>query len=156
MAEVQLTRTDAEGGCLPRICMQCGALATDEVQKEYTTDEVALHPPPPEPMGCFVLWPILALLKLISWSAAKTMTVRTPLCRKHAHGWFTRSNLKAKAITDNSIVLTGVCDQFAQAWEKQRETDRPRERNVVKVRCRNCQSLNDEVAKFCNQCGAVL
>ncbi len=25
--------------------------------------------------------------------------------------------------------------------------------DVVKVRCRNCQSLNDEDARFCDQCG---
>lgn len=24
---------------------------------------------------------------------------------------------------------------------------------VVKVRCRNCQALNDEAARFCDQCG---
>lgn len=32
-------------------------------------------------------------------------------------------------------------------------SDRNREADVVKVRCRNCQSLNDEVSKFCGQCG---
>jgi RNA polymerase subunit RPABC4/transcription elongation factor Spt4 len=26
----------------------------------------------------------------------------------------------------------------------------------VKVRCRKCQTLNDETAKFCNQCGSVI
>lgn len=26
----------------------------------------------------------------------------------------------------------------------------------VKVRCRNCQTLNDETAKFCNQCGSAM
>jgi hypothetical protein len=26
----------------------------------------------------------------------------------------------------------------------------------VKVRCQKCQSLNDETAKFCNQCGSSL
>ena len=26
----------------------------------------------------------------------------------------------------------------------------------VKVRCQKCQSLNDETAKFCNQCGAAI
>jgi hypothetical protein len=28
--------------------------------------------------------------------------------------------------------------------------------HVVKVRCRECKSLNDETAKFCNQCGSGL
>ncbi len=32
--------------------------------------------------------------------------------------------------------------------------DAPAGREVVKIRCRNCQALNDENAKFCNQCGA--
>ena len=27
---------------------------------------------------------------------------------------------------------------------------------VIKVRCRSCRMLNDETAKFCNQCGAVV
>jgi hypothetical protein len=26
----------------------------------------------------------------------------------------------------------------------------------IKVRCRKCQALNDEAAKFCNQCGAEI
>jgi RNA polymerase subunit RPABC4/transcription elongation factor Spt4 len=26
----------------------------------------------------------------------------------------------------------------------------------VKVRCRKCQTLNDEPAKFCNQCGSAI
>jgi rRNA maturation endonuclease Nob1 len=26
----------------------------------------------------------------------------------------------------------------------------------VKVRCQKCQGLNDETAKFCNQCGAAI
>lgn len=29
-------------------------------------------------------------------------------------------------------------------------------REVVKVRCRGCEALNDEQAKFCDQCGAAL
>ena len=93
MADVQLSRADAQGGQLPAICMKCGAPATDEIQKKYTTDQVDLHPPPPEPIGCLLLFPILALLKLGSWSTAKTMTIRTPLFAKHAHGWFTWSTL---------------------------------------------------------------
>ena len=34
--------------------------------------------------------------------------------------------------------------------------DAPPPLPVVKVRCRQCQALNDEAAKFCNQCGAAL
>lgn len=156
MAELKLTRTDADSGRLPRLCMQCGAPAADEIHKKYSTDQTDFVPPPDEPVGCLIIWPILGVLKLISWSVAKTMTVRTPLCHKHAHGWFAWSTLEAKAICDDSILLTGVSDQFVQAWEKQRETEVRRAPSVVKVRCRSCQSLNDEAAKFCNQCGAAL
>lgn len=31
-----------------------------------------------------------------------------------------------------------------------------RERTKVMVRCANCQALNDEAAKYCNQCGKAL
>ena len=31
-----------------------------------------------------------------------------------------------------------------------------RENAVVKVRCPKCRALNDETAKFCNNCGAAL
>src|SRR5262249_3914734 len=115
----------------------------------YTTDQVPV--PPPEP----ILIPILGLLKLISWSTAKTMAVRTPLCHQHAHGGFTWSTLTAKEITDESIVLPRVSDRFVEACE-QRAADPQRQRDVIKVRCRGCRSVNDEAAKFCNQCGEVL
>lgn len=26
----------------------------------------------------------------------------------------------------------------------------------IKIRCKNCQTLNDEKAKFCNQCGQII
>jgi ribosomal protein L40E len=156
MAEVQLTWAEVQGGNLPAICMQCGAPATDMVSKKYTTDKVDLVPPPPEPVGCLVLFPIIGLLKLVSWSQAKTMTVRTPLCHKHAHGWFVWSSLDATSITDEAIVITGVSDQFAQAWQEQRAANHGQERHVVKVRCRKCEALNTESARFCDQCGASL
>ncbi|WP_439629313.1 hypothetical protein [Gemmata sp.] len=34
-----------------------------------------------------------------------------------------------------------------------KQTDTPAPPPVVKVRCRGCAALNDEHAKFCNQCG---
>ncbi len=33
---------------------------------------------------------------------------------------------------------------------------KPSEKEVVKIRCRSCQSLNDEDAKFCKSCGQQL
>lgn len=34
--------------------------------------------------------------------------------------------------------------------------DQPAAAHAVKVRCRQCQALNDEAAKFCNQCGEAV
>ena len=155
MAEVELSREDAQSGELPAICMKCGEPATTVIDKNYTTDQVHAVPPP-DALGCLILGPILGLLKLFSWSNAKTMTVRTPLCEKHSKGWLTAANFTAKTITDDQITLTGVGDQFAQAWNKQRRLNRSKGTEVVKIRCRNCQALNDESSKFCNQCGAEL
>jgi hypothetical protein len=156
MAELRLSRADAQGGRLPRICMQCGAPATDEAARKYTTDQVHVPPPPDEPVGCLMVWPILGLLKLFSASNARTMTVHTPLCHRHAHGWFTWNTLEAKEITDEQIVLTGVSDVFVLAWEDRRPAEPPKPGEVVRVRCRSCAALNDESAKFCNQCGNAL
>lgn len=33
---------------------------------------------------------------------------------------------------------------------------KPEEKEVIKIRCRNCQSLNDEDARFCKSCGQML
>ncbi len=33
---------------------------------------------------------------------------------------------------------------------------KPEEKEVIKIRCRNCQGLNDEDAKFCKSCGQIL
>lgn len=32
----------------------------------------------------------------------------------------------------------------------------PEEKEVIKIRCRNCQGLNDEDAKYCKSCGQTL
>lgn len=39
---------------------------------------------------------------------------------------------------------------------KPREGKEPPVKEVVKVRCRNCQALNEEDAKFCKSCGAMM
>ncbi len=158
MAGVQLSRADAEGGRLPPMCMECGAPATTEVTKKYSTDQVPLVDPFPAFLFpiLFPIWLFLAVAKLVSWSSAKRMAVRTPLCRKHAHRWFTSSPLEAKSITDETIVLAGVSEEFAGAWTRQGVADRSNDGDRVKVRCPSCRSLNDETAKFCDQCGAVL
>ena len=42
--------------------------------------------------------------------------------------------------------------EVAKKFEQRLDSPEPH----VKVRCRNCQALNDETAKFCNQCGSAL
>lgn len=134
MAEVWLSREEAErGDLLPCVCMQCGAPATDIVSKHYTSDNAPL---PPDPiiggLLLFPLWALIALLKLLSWSSAASMTVRTPLCHRHAHGWFTGTSLEATSITVGSIVLDGVSDRFARELHRQRRPTLPRETMIVR------------------------
>lgn len=162
MAQIVLPRRVAEqSGRLPRICMQCGAPATTEVSRSYTTDKVNAVPLPEPDLGCLmiVLFPLFLLLKLISWGSAKTMTVQTPLCDKHAHGWFTSLSLEASSITEESITLTGVSEEFARAWADQAqvlEAEPKLVREIIRIRCPQCRALNAEKAKYCDQCRAAL
>ena len=63
-------------------------------------------------------------------------------------------NRMAGGMTDDTLSEVGVVKAVEQALT--RNADEPEQREVVKVRCRSCQSLNDEDAKFCDQCGAAL
>jgi hypothetical protein len=156
MAELRLSRFDAEGGELPAVCMCCGNPATTVIAQKYSTDSgfAASTPPEAGPIGCLFLpfWLLATLFGAAAASKARTMTVRTPVCHKHARG----ATLEAKTITDNSITLVGVSDEFVQAWEKERRADRPSHKEPSKVRCRSCRALNDEAARFCDQCGATM
>jgi hypothetical protein len=51
-----------------------------------------------------------------------------------------------------------VSDAVSEVEAVNRVTDAlaGRENTVVKVRCPKCRALNDETAKFCNNCGAAL
>jgi hypothetical protein len=161
MAELRLSRAEARGEDFPALCMQCGQPATDYKQKKFSTDQADVPaPPPPEPIGCLILWPFFGLVKLLSWATAKTMIVRTPLCHKHAHGWFNWSALEANAITNDEIVLKNVSEEFIAAWKRRPALPRVEQtaaaKQIVKVRCPVCQTLNEEDAKFCKQCGGGL
>jgi hypothetical protein len=141
--------------------MQRGEPATTVAPKKYSADSVQLLPPIGPEAGLFAcllfpLWLVIALIKLVSWSTARTMSVRTPLCHRHAHGWFTWSTLKAKSIVGEEIVLGGASEEFAQAWHRRPATERSRAGGLINVRCRGCQALNAESAKFCSQCGATI
>jgi hypothetical protein len=51
-----------------------------------------------------------------------------------------------------------VSDAVSEVEAVDRVTDAlgGQDRTVVKVRCPKCRALNDETAKFCNNCGAAL
>jgi hypothetical protein len=42
----------------------------------------------------------------------------------------------------------------AEGWRSSEADDEEPEK--VKVRCMKCRALNDDAAKFCNQCGAQI
>lgn len=168
MATVRLTREEASRGGLPAVCLQCGQPATREVERTFSTDRVPPVPPPIIPdalAGCLMLpiWVVLALVKLVSWSSAVTMTVRMPVCARHARTWLRPGPVEASAITADAIELTSVAEAFAQAWARQRPPASTAAASVaapagevVKVRCRQCRALNEETARFCSQCGQAL
>lgn len=57
-------------------------------------------------------------------------------------------NRMAGGMLDDTLSEVGVVKKL-----EERLGDRA---PAVKIRCRQCQALNDETAKFCNQCGAAL
>lgn len=50
-------------------------------------------------------------------------------------------------VLQDTISEVGIVRKLEERLEAQPE---------IKLRCRQCQTLNDETAKFCNQCGAAI
>ena len=99
--------------------MQCGAPATTTVKKKFTAAPI----PDPIPVDNIVGWlflPIWAFFALLIAATRKTIVVRTPLCHKHAHGWFLCSTLNTKTLTNDRLTLSGVSDKFVAALEAYR------------------------------------
>jgi hypothetical protein len=69
--------------------------------------------------------------------------------RKDLEPW----NRAAGGMTNDAL---DEIDLAKKLEKKLDESDDPPPLPVVKVRCRACQTLNDETAKFCNQCGEAL
>ena len=65
-----------------------------------------------------------------------------------------------RATTNGLAERLGVTAPTATAMAKKLDEPAPAPAEppepVVKVRCRGCSALNDEHAKFCNQCGAAV
>jgi hypothetical protein len=102
--------------------------------------------------GGMALMMIGALLRGVgAMGAAGSGVVLDPeQARRDLEPW----NRARGGMIQDTLSEIGVVNQVAEHLEREDHTEEPRE--VVKVRCRACQALNDEQAKFCNQCGAPL
>jgi hypothetical protein len=60
----------------------------------------------------------------------------------------------AGGMANDTLSEIGLAKSAEQALNRLGDDDESKQ--VVKVRCRACQALNDEQAKFCDQCGAAL
>lgn len=70
--------------------------------------------------------------------------------RKELKPW----NDMAGEMADDALSKIGVVKALEDSLSSR--NDDVKERNVVKVRCRECRALNDEEANFCDQCGAAM
>jgi hypothetical protein len=90
------------------------------------------------------------LMNLGRHGAAGSGVVLDPQkARKDLEPW----NRAAGGMTSDALDEIGLVKKLEKKLD---EPDEPPPVPVVKVRCRACQSLNDEAAKFCNQCGAAM
>jgi hypothetical protein len=53
-------------------------------------------------------------------------------------------------------VLQDALSEVDIVRKAEERLEAPPPAQVVKVRCRKCQALSDETARFCSQCGAAL
>jgi ribosomal protein L40E len=63
-------------------------------------------------------------------------------------------NRMAGGMTNDALSEIGIVKAVKKALTQ--GSSEPEQREVIKVRCRSCQALNEEQAKFCGQCGAAL
>lgn len=69
--------------------------------------------------------------------------------RKDLEPW----NRMAGGMAEDTLSEIGVVRKLEDHLDREPATPAPPQ---IKIRCRNCQALNDETAKFCNQCGSGL
>jgi hypothetical protein len=114
MADVTLTREEAETGDLPDVCMRCGSPDVNVIQRNFRW-----YPP-------FTG----ALLRLF---LTRYMTVFAPLCGQHS-GWSWGGpglwGLRPRHISQDHITLTGVSPAFAEALDDYRTGEGRRRRRM--------------------------
>jgi HEAT repeat protein len=106
MATITLDREESEFSDLPRICMHCGREATRAVRHKFK-------------------WcPVWTPSPIIRMMMTKSRYVGIPVCDRHGapSAWAGRwgQGIRASSIGDDSITLTGVSDDFADALEDYR------------------------------------
>jgi hypothetical protein len=73
--------------------------------------------------------------------------------REDVKPWSQMAGGVANDALEEIEVIHKLADGFAAA-------NGPRDRDTavasIKIRCRKCQALNDETARFCDQCGAAI
>lgn len=65
-----------------------------------------------------------------------------------------RDDLKPWSQAAGGMLDDALSSSHVVGQALERSDDKPRE--IVRVRCPNCRTLNDEDAKFCDNCGAAL
>jgi hypothetical protein len=112
MAQVHLDRREAERSDLPRVCMYCGRKATQTVRRR------------------FHWYPPVGFLPLMRMFLTKRMYVGMPVCGSHAHTFRLLHGpslwgLRPVNITNISITLAGVSEEFAEALHNYRRGQEP-------------------------------
>jgi hypothetical protein len=111
MAQVCLYRDEAERGDLPHVCINCG---DPDVEFEERS---------------FVWWPLAGtFIPLVRLVTARRMRAQLPFCPRHGGGlnlWAKNPRqlwgIRPTHLSEDTITIAGVCDEFADAVERYRD-----------------------------------
>src|SRR5437588_10198119 len=84
MSTLHLSRSEAEQGEFPSLCLRCGAPAT-----QYDKKNFAWHP---QWVYILILFGLLPMI-IVALVLTKRMTVRAPFCDRHRKHWTSRSRI---------------------------------------------------------------
>jgi hypothetical protein len=103
MSRVRLSRSEAENGNLPAICMRCGMPAV-----EWRVKELAWKP---DWINLFLVF-APPLYFIVAASERRYCILQAPFCTKCAN----RRSFHPTEITEHNITFKGVSDKFARAY----------------------------------------
>src|SRR4051794_40406919 len=84
MARVRIDREDYGTGCLPPVCMVCGAATTKSVKQSFWWY--------PEWANILILFGLIPWVVVVLFTR-KSVAIRCPVCVRHRTYWLKRSNL---------------------------------------------------------------